>query len=669
MKRNLLIMALAVSAISVRADGNISLSAAETADNNHATMFMRKADVANIRAAISSTPGIALQHKFTIGYCDRLLNIEPVTYVLDNMATPRLTTADEAEHRIINLAYAYRMTLDKRYADRAIKEMLAVCSFKDWNPGHFLDCATISAGVALGYDWLYDVIPEDSHKIILEKIYNYGLKAGETYETVKNCGFKRNNNWNSVCNAGMVIAALCVRNEYPTAATHALQRARDTNPALLKMMAPGGCYIEGPSYWVYGNNWEVVMIEAMKEVLGNDYGLSEYPGFKESARWMNFMTAPSGKSFNFSDSGTARDASELCSVWFAANANDPSLFYLDNILMNELAGKDNPADIFSYQFRPVFISLASRMDLSVPCPPQETFWENSASADNQPMFVYRGGWTRSDDAYLAMKGGKANSSHGHMDAGSFIYENNGIRWSIDLGMQDYTKFPGNQWDYTQNGDRWNIYRYSNINHNTLILNNKQHSVSGKATILETYRTNEKKGAKIDMRNPLNLGKLVINCARSIYLDENNDLHVDDEINPYVNNLKVQWIMMTEATPAVSGNVIYLEQEGKTKVMTLPEGVTPYAEKYTTPNEWDIAPAVPTYRVGYTMTITEANKPTTYSVTIKDKDSSGITEITESAEGIEGEEEYFNLQGIRIEKPEKGIVIRRYNGKTEKILIK
>lgn len=31
------------------------------------------------------------------------------------------------------------------------------------------------------------------------------------------------------------------------------------------------------------------------------------------------------------------------------------------------------------------------------------------------------------------------NNHGHMDAGSFAYDGNGVRWSVDLGMQSYAK--------------------------------------------------------------------------------------------------------------------------------------------------------------------------------------------------------------------------------------
>jgi Arc/MetJ-type ribon-helix-helix transcriptional regulator len=39
-------------------------------------------------------------------------------------------------------------------------------------------------------------------------------------------------------------------------------------------------------------------------------------------------------------------------------------------------------------------------------------------------------------AWLAIKRGTAAASHGHMDAGSFVYDSQGIRWFHDLGIDD-----------------------------------------------------------------------------------------------------------------------------------------------------------------------------------------------------------------------------------------
>ena len=79
-----------------------------------------------------------------------------------------------------------------------------------------------------------------------------------------------------------------------------------------------------------------------------------------------------------------------------------------------------------------------------------------------PVVMVHTDWTYTDtDKYLGIKGGKAGSSHGHMDAGSFVYDAYGVRWSMDFGLQSYTTLEsvlaglgGNLWDMGQNSMRW-----------------------------------------------------------------------------------------------------------------------------------------------------------------------------------------------------------------------
>ena len=50
-----------------------------------------------------------------------------------------LDVSRETLRRVLLLGYAYRMTGDSRYAQRAEQEFLTVSAFSDWNPSHYLD--------------------------------------------------------------------------------------------------------------------------------------------------------------------------------------------------------------------------------------------------------------------------------------------------------------------------------------------------------------------------------------------------------------------------------------------------------------------------------------------------------------------------------------------------
>ena len=62
-----------------------------------------------------------------------------------------------------------------------------------------------------------------------------------------------------------------------------------------------------------------------------------------------------------------------------------------------------------------------------------------------------------------------------MDAGSFVFDALGVRWVQDLGMQEYYSLEKENvdlWNMSQNGQRWNVFRYNNLAHNTLTVNGK-----------------------------------------------------------------------------------------------------------------------------------------------------------------------------------------------------
>ena len=73
--------------------------------------------------------------------------------------------------------------------------------------------------MGIGYDWLYDYLSEESRIEIREAIVEKGLN------TVWEQGFNQTNNWNSVCNGGMVVAALAVRDVYPELTKKLVEKA------------------------------------------------------------------------------------------------------------------------------------------------------------------------------------------------------------------------------------------------------------------------------------------------------------------------------------------------------------------------------------------------------------------------------------------------------------
>lgn len=172
---------------------------------------------------------------------DKLL-IQP-TLVYKKEGRRLLAVSREALRRIFYLSFVYRMTNDEKYRLRAEQEMIAVCSFQDWNPSHFLDTGEMTLAVSLGYDWLYDKLQPETKKLIKKSILNKGFAPSKDRQY--NSFLRTENNWNQVCNAGMVYGALAIMEDHREEAIEIIERAMSTIGISVKGYAPDGNYPEG----------------------------------------------------------------------------------------------------------------------------------------------------------------------------------------------------------------------------------------------------------------------------------------------------------------------------------------------------------------------------------------------------------------------------------------
>ncbi|MBQ3332221.1 MAG: hypothetical protein IJG83_02245, partial [Thermoguttaceae bacterium] len=61
-------------------------------------------------------------------------------------------------------------------------------------------------------------------------------------------------------------------------------------------------YTEGATYWMYGTSFNILLLTALKDTLGTDFGRSDAPGFSKTIHYYEQVFGPSGKTWNYSDS-------------------------------------------------------------------------------------------------------------------------------------------------------------------------------------------------------------------------------------------------------------------------------------------------------------------------------------------------------------------------------
>ncbi|MBR4995570.1 MAG: heparinase II/III family protein [Alistipes sp.] len=535
-----------------------SLSAQELNYDNiapHPRLLLKSGDITAMKEFASRSDNARKTHDMIITEADGYLSAMPLTRKMTGRRL--LSVSREALKRVFYLSYAYLMTDDVRYAQRAEREMLTICEFDDWNPAHFLDVGEMTMALAIGYDWLYRYLPVHSRSIIGTAIYEKGLLASENDKQA--WFFTADNNWNQVCNAGMIYGALATLERSPEYCKALIAKCIESNPIAQKCYEPDGGYPEGYSYWDYGTSFEVMLVAALQSALGTDAGIASQKSFMNSASFMTYLTAPSGKSFNFADSGAAVK-SMPAKYWFARQSNDASIVAVDEMLIKQ--GK-----LEKDRLLPIYMLFGSSLDLGKTHLPKSHIWVNHGEA---PIFVYRSGWESDDDTYFAIKGGQASTNHAHMDAGSFIYERDGVRWAIDLGMHDYNTLEQagvDLWNRGQNSERWSIFRLGAESHNVLTINNQPHNVKGIAEIVETFDLPRQKGAIVNL-TPTFEGSAT-NVTRKAELDKNDNLTITDHIAMGDTPSTVEWRMATNAeAQIIAPNIILLTQDGKTMYLRL-----------------------------------------------------------------------------------------------------
>ena len=174
--------------------------------HSHPRLLLFKGEEKTLQKQINKSAGWKSVHLRLIEEANFLLN-QPVNE--RKMVGRRLLGVSRDNlKRIFVLSYAYRMTKDQKYATRAEKEMLKAASFQDWNPKHFLDVGEMTMALAIGYDWLYDLLSDETRRVIEDAIIEKGLKP--SYDERYNWFVDAVHNWNQVCHAGMTYGALAL---------------------------------------------------------------------------------------------------------------------------------------------------------------------------------------------------------------------------------------------------------------------------------------------------------------------------------------------------------------------------------------------------------------------------------------------------------------------------
>lgn len=567
---------------------------------NHPRILLLEGEEANILQMIQSDNGWASIHQDILSECDTMLTAPLLERKQIGMRL--LAVSREAMRRIFFLSYAYRMTGNSKYADRAEAEMLNVAKFKDWNPSHFLDVAEMTLGVSIGYDWLYNNLSVESRKAISTAIIEKGIAPST--DSKYNWFLDAKHNWNQVCNAGMLYGAIAVHEENTSHFDSIIDRSIHSIKLPMHEYAPHGAYPEGYMYWEYGTSFNVLFLSALDKVRNADNAIfSDIEGFMNTASYYQHMIGLSGESFNYSDCDNKRGLAPA-SFWFSQKEGDSSLLWNEKKYMTP----EHRSNYLQNRILPTVMIWGAQTKTNEIPAPQQLFWTGNGVT---PVALMRTSWTDDNGIYVGIKGGTAKSNHSHMDVGSFVMDAQGKRWASDFGSQEYESLESKKlhiWSNEQDSERWKVYRYNNHAHNVITVNDSLHCVDGFASILThsadpqfTFATTDLTSVFADQLKEARRGIAIVNKSYVVVRDEVETLQEKD--------VSIRWNMLTSALPKIiSKDQIELEKDGEKLRLKVVSDFPFELKTWSTesPNDYD-APNTGTRFVGFESTVKSGTK--------------------------------------------------------------
>lgn len=457
-------------------------------------------------------------------------------------------------HRVSMMAMVYRMEKDPRMLERINAEVIAACHFPTWFPKHFLDVGEMSLGIALAIDWVGEDLPKSTVELAKKALIEKGIKPSWPANGKNPRWAYGHNNWNQVCNGGMIAASIAIAEIDPELAAKTIHRAIDGMVNALTQYGPDGVYPEGATYWRYGTSFSVVTAAMFESAFGTDFGMLNYPGFEESAVFRVLSVGPTGLVYNFADSGERSSRNgDITLAWFAAKTGNKTFFEREKFMrppkeMGNLSRLTAPALVWLSQYE-------EKGEKAIP-----SAWSGNGP---NPVVFFTGGDNDPNKYYFGGKGGRGSVSHGNMDGGSFVFELDGVRWVVDpgntgrYGLIERTGF--GLWKSCQECDRWKLLNKGNFGHSTISVNNQLHIVDGKATIVD-FQTGEKPEATIDM-TPTFEGQLK-SVSRRFVKDGPRSLLIEDHIELAKETEWITWQLMTQADVEIVKGGAILKQDGK-----------------------------------------------------------------------------------------------------------
>ena len=469
----------------------------------------------------------------------------------------------ERTARLEGMAYAYVLTKDVKYLQLSYEVALLLGAWSHWGPNHLINCADASDDFALYYDWTYNGYKKlaadgvtrpngSSYDVaaLADILMKKGVTYGEDYSGTIKSNSDDGNYSVAVSVGGLSVAALAILGDVNEAnsskAATVLSKGFETlvNKGLA-CYAPDGSYNEGPAYWNYGTNSLFRMAAALDSATGKNYGLMDCWGLDTTCYFAVYGEDNDGRYFPFNDANMGSyDTSYF--FYVAQYFNDAALYDIRLNQINSNVKWATPIDMIYYP-RDIDIE-AEELKLDY-------------CSDSIHFFSTRSDWEEGA-LFASMVGGSNKTTHGQIDAGSFVYHNGGNIWICDLGTENYD-VPG----FWPDATRYRYYVMKPEGNNTIAITTDPTGVPygqllNATAEVNTWNSNEH-GSYVIYNMGKTLGAQVSKWERGMLLTNDRKTTVIQDQIAFKSFQKVYWFAHYSTNYVDS---VVISEDGRTAYM-------------------------------------------------------------------------------------------------------
>jgi len=454
----------------------------------------------------------------------------------------------------LSICVFYYMLGNKKYLNLIEKYLNFICDEHTWvmpfHEGRIIDL--YSADTAFTLAEILFILKDKLNQKIYEKVsdtINQRVFIPYLDENVHHEWYKKDDNWNAVCNSEIGSAFLLIENNC-SRKVHAIKKALESLKVYIKeSFKEDGSTEEGILYWNYGMSMFVIFSELLRASSKNKIDLLKSDKIKKIAQY------PLNIQIGLDLFATFSDCSETGTIF------NPGI-------IQRLSERTNEKSLLGLN------SPSSKLDwFGIPTLLRYILWWNGKIIHNVKVndsILSNAGivkLTNSQSKFIVVaKAGDNGENHNHNDVGSFIINISGENFITDPGAGLYCK---GYHDY-DNGERYKNIFTNSYGHNVPKIDGKLQSAGKEFSgrIFSVKTKDNIKSVSLEMSRAYDIPNLK-NLNRKISLDNDKAILIDEYIFSE-NSLMIEEAFITWQEVIIKDNKAIISCKNHKLLLTIKE---------------------------------------------------------------------------------------------------